>query len=51
MSKMGFRMLIVEKYLMFYRIFEEEEKVVFYRVLNGRTDYPTLMSRLYKNSL
>lgn len=50
-SKMGFRMLIVEKFLMFYRIFEEEKKIVFYRILNGRTDYPTLMSRLYKDSL
>lgn len=49
MSKVGFRMVIVEKYLMFYKIFEDEKKIIFYRVLNGRTNYPTLMQRLYKD--
>lgn len=49
MAKMGFRMVIVEKYLMFYKIFEDEKRVIFYRVLNGRTNYRTLMQRLYKD--
>lgn len=49
MSKVGFRMVIVEKYLMFYKIFEDEKRVIFYRVLNGRTNYPMLMQRLYKD--
>lgn len=49
MSKMGFRMVVVEKYLMFYKIFEDEKKVIFYRVLNGRTNYPSLMQRLHKD--
>lgn len=49
MSKVGFRMVIVEKYLMFYKIFEDKKRVIFYRVLNGRTNYPTLMQRLYKD--
>ena len=49
LSKLGFRMIVVEKYLMFYKVFEEEKKILFYRVLNGKTNYPTLMYRLYKN--
>lgn len=49
MSKVGFRMIVVEKYLMFYKIFEDGKRVIFYRVLNGRTNYPTLMQRLYKD--
>lgn len=46
LSKSGFRMLVVEKYLMFYRVFEDEKKIVFYRILNGRTDYPAVMQRM-----
>ncbi|MGN0553825.1 MAG: type II toxin-antitoxin system RelE/ParE family toxin [Oscillospiraceae bacterium] len=49
LSKSGFRMIVVEKYLMFYKVFEEEKKITFYRVLNGKTNYPTLMHRLYKD--
>lgn len=49
MSRSGFRMIIVEKYLMFYRIFEEEHKIIFYRILNGRTDYPTMFQQSTKN--
>lgn len=49
MSKQGFRMIVVEKYLMFYRVFEAEKKIIFYRVLNGKRNYPTLMNRLYKD--
>lgn len=49
LSKLGFRMIVVEKYLMFYKVFEEEKKIIFYRVLNGKTNYPTLMYKLYKD--
>lgn len=49
MSKMGFRMIVVEKHLMFYKVFEDEKKIVFYRVLNGKRNYPTLMNKLYKD--
>ena len=49
LSKHGFRMILVEKHLMFYKVFEEEKKILFYRVLNGKTNYPTLMYRLYKD--
>lgn len=40
-------MIVVEKYLMFYRVIEDEKKIIFYRVLNDKRDYPTLMNRLY----
>lgn len=49
LSKSGFRMIVAEKYLMFYKVFEEEKKITFYRVLNGKTNYPALMHRLYKD--
>lgn len=49
LSKLGFRMIVVEKYLMFYKVFEEEKKVLFYHVLNGKTNYPTLLCKLYSN--
>lgn len=42
-------MIVVEKYLMFYRVFEDEKKIIFYRVLNGKRNYPTLMNKLYKD--
>lgn len=45
MAKSGFRMVIIEKYLMFYKVFEDDKKVIIYRVLNGKTNYPNLMNR------
>ncbi|MCC8111605.1 MAG: type II toxin-antitoxin system RelE/ParE family toxin [Ruminococcus sp.] len=45
LAKFDFRMIVVEKYLMFYRIFEDEHKVIFYRVLNDARNYPTLLNR------
>lgn len=47
MAKSGFRMMVIEKYLMFYKVFEDEKNVVIYRILNGKTNYPSLMNRLY----
>ena len=46
LARSGFRMMVAEKYLMLYRIFEDEKKVIFYRVLNGTLNYPSLMGRL-----
>ena len=46
LAKWGFRMIIIEKYLMFYRVFEDEKKVVFYRVLNGTSNYLAILKRL-----
>lgn len=45
MTKSGFRMIIVENYLMFYKVFDDERKIIFYRVLNGKTNYPTMFSK------
>lgn len=47
MAKTGFRMVVIEKYLMFYRVFEDEKNVVVYRVVNGKTNYPALMNWHY----
>ena len=48
-SESGFRMVIAEAYLMFYKVFEDERKVVFYRVLNGKRNYPALMTGLHND--
>ncbi len=47
LAKSGFRMIVVENYLMFYKIFEESSEVIFYRVLNGKRNYPALMRALH----
>ena len=46
LAKKGFHMAIAEDYLMIYRVFESESKVIFYRVLNGRTDYTNVLIRI-----
>lgn len=46
LAEAGFRMIIAEDYLMFYKVFEDERKVTFYRVLNGKRNYPALMNGL-----
>ena len=48
LAKFGFRMIVIEKYLMFYKVFEDESKVIVYHILNGIRDYPTFMNRLYQ---
>ncbi|MCH5348048.1 MAG: type II toxin-antitoxin system RelE/ParE family toxin [Oscillospiraceae bacterium] len=50
LAKMGFRMIVVEKYLMFYKVFDNDKTVVFYHVLNGKRDYPSLMQYLSDES-
>lgn len=49
LSESWFRMVIAEAYLMFYKVFEDERKVVFYRVLNGKRNYPALMTGLHND--
>ena len=46
LARSGYRMIIIEKYLMFYRIFEDDKKVIIYRVLNGKINYPPLLNRM-----
>ena len=48
LSKFGFRMVVIEKYLMFYKAFDDEKKVIVYHILDGSRDYPALMNRIYK---
>ena len=45
-ARYDFYMAIVEDYLMIYRIFEDENKVVFYRVLNGKKNYANILKRI-----
>lgn len=47
LEKMGFRIIVVEKYLMFYKVFDEENQIIFYRILNGKRNYPSLLHSLY----
>lgn len=47
-GKTLFRKISVEKYLIFYKVLEEEKKVVIYRVLNGKNNYIQHMRRLYE---
>ncbi len=46
LARSGYRMIIIEKHLMFYRIFEDNKKVIIYRVFNGKINYPTLLNRM-----
>lgn len=50
LAKNGFRMIVVENYLIFYKVFEDEAEVVIYRILNGKMNYPALMRSLYDNA-
>ena len=40
----GFRVIIIDKYLMFYKIYEKE--IIILRILHGSRDYPQLFSRI-----
>ena len=48
LAKSGFRMIIIEKYLMIHKVFDDEKKVIVYHVLNGARDYPMLMKRIHQ---
>ncbi len=49
LAGMGFRMVALENYLMFYKVFEEEHRVIVYRFINGKRNYPTLLGRLHED--
>lgn len=40
-AKQGYRMLVIDRYIVFYKIIDEE--VVVYRVLHGMRDFPYLL--------
>lgn len=41
-AKLGFRMLPIGNYLVFYKVYEQEKEITILRVLNGMRDYPKL---------
>jgi len=38
-----YRVLIIEKHLVFYKIFQESNEIIIYRVIDGRQDYKNLI--------
>ena len=42
LAKQEYRMLIIDNYIVFYKVFDNE--VVVYRVLHGMRDYPELLT-------
>lgn len=43
-ARMGFRMLPIDNYLLFYKIYEEDKEVTILRVIHGMGDYPNLFT-------
>ncbi len=43
LKKQGFRVLIVERHLVFYKINEDKKEVVIYAVVDGRREYRNLI--------
>lgn len=43
LRRQGFRVLIVERHLVFYKINEEEKSVIIYAVVDGRREYKNLI--------
>ena len=43
MRESGFRMLIIDSYLLFYKIYDKEIDIL--RVLRGDRDYPSLFQK------
>lgn len=43
LKKQGYRVVIVEKHLIFYKIFEDEKLVIVYSVVDGRREYRNLI--------
>lgn len=43
LKKQGYRVVIVERYLVFYKINEEDKTVVIYAIVDGRREYRNLI--------
>lgn len=43
LKKQGFRVLIVERHLVFYKIYEDKKEVVIYAIVDGRREYRNLI--------
>lgn len=48
LSADGYRMVVIENYLMFYKVFKKERQVIVYRVIDGRRNYPMLLAKLHE---
>lgn len=44
MSEGGFRVIVIDKYLLFYKVYDEEINIL--RVMHGARNYPRLFSKL-----
>ena len=49
LKRQGYRVLVLEKDLFFYKTDEENKKVVIYAVVDGRQDYLNIIRGLYKS--
>lgn len=43
LRKQGYRVLIVERHLIFYKVNDSEKKVIIYAVVDGRREYRNLL--------
>ncbi len=43
LKKQGFRVLIVERHLVFYKINEDKKEVIIYAIVDGRREYRNLI--------
>lgn len=43
LKKQGYRVLIVEKHLVFYKVNEENKTVIIYAIVDGRREYRNLI--------
>lgn len=43
LKKQGFRVLIVERHLVFYKISEDKKEVIIYAIVDGRREYRNLI--------
>ncbi|MDE7292970.1 MAG: type II toxin-antitoxin system RelE/ParE family toxin [Oscillospiraceae bacterium] len=50
LAESGFRMIVIEKYLMFYKVIEDKSEIYVYRILNGKRNYPALLRSLYTDA-
>ena len=43
LKKQGYRVLIVEKHLVFYKVNEKDKTVIIYAIVDGRREYRNLI--------
>lgn len=43
LRKQGYRVLIVERHLVFYKVFLEKKEVIIYAIVDGRREYKNLI--------